>query len=191
MKALLQSWGSTPKTWELVWGDFFQIEVADPSEALQKCFSIKALINSIDAKNQGRKSSLIDVRMAIGIGDKTYTGKRISESSGPAFTYSGERFETLKKERTTLALLSPWDDFNTEMNLYLRLSTLYMDKWSISSAEMVAIYLKNPELTQAELGEELGIKQSSVSGRWNRANIEELMAVNEMYKTKLKAIQQR
>ena len=40
LKDLLSSWGESPKNWELVWGDFFQIEFQHPEEALQKIFEI-------------------------------------------------------------------------------------------------------------------------------------------------------
>ena len=44
LKELLSSWGTSPLDWELVWGDFFQLQISNPEEALQKAFEIKALI---------------------------------------------------------------------------------------------------------------------------------------------------
>ncbi len=73
-----------------------------------------------------KKISTIDVRMAIGIGEKTYSGKRVSESNGPAFIYSGEKFETLKKQNINLAIQSPWKDFDKEINLYLKLASTFI-----------------------------------------------------------------
>ncbi|WP_332910804.1 hypothetical protein [Algoriphagus boritolerans] len=35
--------------------------------------------------------------MAIGIGEKNYSGSKISESNGPAFVFAGEKFDRLKK----------------------------------------------------------------------------------------------
>ncbi|MDX5479068.1 MAG: SatD family protein, partial [Cyclobacteriaceae bacterium] len=167
LKKLLGSWGKTPEKWELVWGDFFQIEVANPEEALKKALEIKALIKKIQPVQESKKISTLDVRMAIGIGEKTYTGKRVSESNGPAFIHAGEQFDQLKKQGRSIGVKSPWPELDEELNLYLKLADTFMDKWSISSAEIIEIALKNPGFTQTEIGKILGIKQSGVSLRWN------------------------
>ena len=188
LKDLLSSWGESPKNWELVWGDFFQIEFEHPEEALQKIFEIKALIKKIEPLDNRKLISTIDVRMAVGIGTKSYTGERISESNGSAFIYAGEKFDILKKESVTMGLKSEWQDFDNEINLYLKLAGTFMDKWSVSSAELIEVVLKNPTITQQEIGSLLGIKQSGVSGRWHRANVDELLAVERMYRNKIKTL---
>ncbi len=188
LKDLLSSWGESPKNWELVWGDFFQIEFQHPEEALQKIFEIKALIKKIEPLDNRKLISTIDVRMAVGIGTKSYTGERISESNGSAFIYAGEKFDILKKESVTMGLKSEWQDFDNEINLYLKLAGTFMDKWSVSSAELIEVVLKNPTITQQEIGSLLGIKQSGVSGRWHRANVDELLAVERMYRNKIKTL---
>jgi hypothetical protein len=184
LKALLEKWGETPRNWELMWGDFFQLEVDRPLEALKIALEIKALIKSIQVEENANIGSM-DVRMSIGIGKKDYSGSRVSESNGPAFVYSGEKFEKLKKEKITLAVQSPWEDFNEEMNLYLKLASALMDRWSVPSGELVKILLENPDATQDEIGALLGIKQNSVSGRWSRANVDEILAVERIFRKKL------
>lgn len=183
LKQLFDKWGSSPLQWELVWGDFFQIELSDPADALSAAFEIKALVKSIVPQNSSKKASPIDVRMAIGIGEKTYASDRIAESNGEAFIYSGECFDSLKKDKLTLAVRSPWSEIDAEVNLYLCLALLFMDKWSLSSAEIVKAIWQMPLATQSELGTRLGIKQNSVSGRWSRANAGELLAVERRYRT--------
>lgn len=186
LKKLLTTWGDTPKVWELVWGDFFQVEISNPEEALKKAIEIKALIKKIEPVDKRKNISTIDVRMAIGIGDKTYSGARISESNGPAFVYAGSKFDLLKKEHLNVGIKSPWNEFDEEMNLLLKLAGTFMDKWSVSSAEIIEIALNTPDITQKEIGKILGIKQSGVSGRWNRANAEEIIAVEKMFRKKIK-----
>jgi DNA-directed RNA polymerase specialized sigma subunit len=185
LKDLMGHWGETPKEWELVWGDFFQLEIANPADALKKALQIKALIKSINPIDAGKKMSTIDVRMAVGIGEKEYSGSRISESNGPAFINAGEKFEKLKKEKTTLSIQSPWPDFDEEINLYLMLANTFMNGWSVSSAQLISLVFQNPNATQAEIGDMLGIKQSSVSGRWNRAKVDELMEVEKAFRKKM------
>ena len=186
LKNLLATWGSTPEQWELVWGDFFQLEINNPEEALYRAIAIKTLIKKIAPLDGRKKIGPINVRMSIGIGEKTYSGARISESNGPAFIYAGEKFDALKKENMTMGVQSPWTDFDDEINLYLKLAGTFMDNWSVSSAELLEIVLMDPSATQEEIGKQLGIKQNSVSGRWNRANTDGILAVEKMFRKKIK-----
>lgn len=186
LKKLFAKWGDTPKNWEIVWGDFFQVEIAHPAEALLKAIEIKALIKKVQPLNDRKKISPIDVRIAVGIGEKTFSAKTISESNGTAFIHAGEQFDALQQENTTLGVKSPWEGFNETMNLYLKLATLFMDKWSVSSAELIQAVLNQPHSTQKEIGVLLGIKQSGVSLRWRRANASEIIAVEKMFRKKLK-----
>lgn len=182
----VQQMGERSKNWELDRGDFFQIEIENPEEVLKKSFAIKALVKKTSPVDKRKKMSTIDIRMAIGIGNKTYSGETIKESNGTAFINAGEKFDVLKKENTTIAIKTPWLNFDEEMNLYLKLIGIFMNKWTISSAQLAEIVLNNHHITQEEIGEILGIKQNSVSGRWNRANIGEILEVEEMFRKKLR-----
>ncbi len=186
LKNLLESWGENPKDWKLDRGDFFQVEINNIDEALKKALQIKALIKSVKPNDENKKISTIDVRLAIGIGEKTYSGESISESNGPAFINSGEKFDVLKKENVTLGIKTPWKDFDEEINLFFKLASTFMDKWSVLSAELMLIVLNNPNITQGDIGKKLGIKQSGVSKRWSRANINEILEVERIFRKKIK-----
>jgi len=75
------------------------------------------------------------------------------------------------------------------MNLYLRLASVFMDNWTAASAELVEMVLREPSFTQKEIGTRLGIKQNSVSGRWKRAHVDELLAVEKIYRKKMEKLQ--
>jgi predicted transcriptional regulator len=60
-----------------------------------------------------------------------------------------------------------------------------MDKWSPSSAELVALSLKNRALSQKELGNKLGRTQSSVSERQKRALYDEIIELEHYYRSKI------
>jgi hypothetical protein len=179
LKLILKKLGPRPKNWEVFRGDSFQLAINDPSQALITTIKIKAAMKSIGK---------VDIRMAIGIGDRTYTAAKITESNGSAFIYSGEKFELLKKEKQTLAIKSQWTEFDKEMNLYLKLGLIAMDGWTVNSAEVVKLALEYPNKSQEEIGRHIGIKQNAVSNRLKRAYYAELMEMNEMYKTKLEAL---
>lgn len=186
LKELFSQWGQYPVNWEIFRGDNFQVEIQDVDEVLKAALKIKSLIKAREGKSKKKRISGIDVRLAIGIGEKTYTASRISESNGTAFINAGEKFERLKKEKVNIAIRSPWPNFDSEMNLYLKLASLQMDNWTISSAELFYRLLENPSVTQAELGQKLGIEQNSVSRRMRRANAEEILEMEKMFRNKLK-----
>ena len=148
------------------------------------------MIKKVEPPDKTKKSSTIDVRMAIGLGEKTYSGDSISENNGPAYIYSSEKFDILKKENVTIGIKSSWKNFDEEMNLYLKLAGTFMDKWTVSSAELIQIILNHPDITQEAIGQQLGIKQNSVSGRWNRAYVKEVLELEKMYRKKLKSLLQ-
>ncbi|AWG25746.1 hypothetical protein [Flavobacterium kingsejongi] len=178
LKALLHTFGENPTDWEIYRGDEFQLEVHNPEEALLVAIEIKALLKSLK----------MDVRMSIGIGDKKYTGKKISESNGTAFIHSGESFETLKKQKTTLTVNSGTTDFDKEMNLMLRLALTIMDHWLQQSAEFVITTIRNQSLSQEEIGMLLNINQAAVSRRRSRANFDLIMEVDAFYAAKIKTL---
>src|SRR5687768_13196988 len=76
LKKVLGATGSTPQHWEIFRGDSFQVEVAEPENSFLLALKLKSAIRSIKG---------LDVRMAVGSGDKTFNAARISESNGPAF----------------------------------------------------------------------------------------------------------
>ena len=175
LKDVLQRFGQEPNQWEIFRGDSFQLELA-PENALEAALLIKATMKQFNK---------LDVRTAIGIGDKTYTTGKITESNGTAFLNSGDCFDSLKKEK--LAILTPWVDFNYEMSVYLQLmSSLLMDKWTIASAHFIRIMLENSDLTQLELAVKLNKPQSNISIGLKRAGYDEVRKVLDMYRFKLK-----
>lgn len=181
LKKTLSGEGKTPAVWEIYRGDSFQLEVKDPADTLMTAIRIKASIKCI--KN-------LDVRMAIGIGEKDYTASKISESNGEAFVYSGERLETLKKEKQNLAVKTRWSDFDREMNLCIRLALIAMDNWTTGAATLVTILADNPDITQTRLAEKLNITQSAVSGRQKRAYYHEVRDLEILFREKIKKLVQ-
>lgn len=179
LKETLSLFGEAPTDWDIYRGDSFQIKVNDLADSIETALIIKASIKTIKD---------LDVRMSIGLGDITHQSSRITESNGSAFIHSGEKFETLKKERINLAIQSGWKDFDQDINMFLRLALLTMDHWTENSAEIVKLALLHPQKSQAELGELIGIKQNTVSTRLKRSAFEEILAMSNLYRNKLKKI---
>ena len=178
LKKLFSLFGKNPSEWEIYRGDEFQIEIKNPEDALLSSLLIKAYLRTLK----------LDARMSIGFGDKTHKAKKISESNGTAFIYSGELFETLKKQKTTLALKSGNAEFDTKLNLMLRLSLTFMDNWLVPAAEFIVIAIQNPTLSQEEIGLKLGINQAAVSRRQKRAQFDLMMDLDRYFRSQIKEL---
>lgn len=178
LKKILTPFGETPRQWEVYRGDEFQIEIKKPEEALLAAILIKAHLRAVK----------LDARMSIGFGDKTHDAEKISESNGEAFIYSGELFETLKKQKVTLAIRTGNTDIDEKMNLMIQLALTFMDSWLVQSAEFVAVAIENPTLSQEELGQKLGINQAAVSRRQKRAQFDLVMNLDRYFRTQIKQL---
>ncbi|CAM3479961.1 SatD family protein [Flavobacterium chungbukense] len=178
LKKILTPFGPTPSQWEIYRGDEFQIEVAKPEDALLVAILVKAHLRTLKS----------DARMSIGFGDKTHHSERISQSNGSAFINSGELFETLKKQKVTLALRTGNSNFDENLNLMIQLALTFMDTWLVQSAEFVALAIENPNLSQEELGQKLGINQAAVSRRQKRAQFDLVMQLDKYFRTQIKQL---
>lgn len=177
LKRILDAHGSNPKQWEIYRGDEFQLEVP-PENALFIAIKIKAFLKTVK----------LDVRVSIGIGDKTYDAHKISESNGSAFVRSGELFEQLKKQKNTLAINTAQANFDKEINLMLRLAQTFMNNWLVQSAEFILTEMENPSLSQEEIGVKLNINQAAVSRRRKRSQFELVLELENYYRQKIKTL---
>ncbi len=162
--------------WEIYRGDSFQIEIPNTNNSFINAVYLKACVKMI--KN-------LDVRLAIGIGNKTYQGKKVSESNGEAFVFSGETLETLKRDKQNLRLKTKNPMLDEELNLYFKLALTFMDNWTVNSAEIVKLSIENPNALQQELATILGIKQDAISKRQKRAGLEHILELDKMFKYKI------
>lgn len=177
LKASLSKFGVYPKDWEIYRGDSFQLEVPI-QKAMFACIYIKASIKCLTA---------IDVRMAIGVGEKDFEGKNITESNGTAFVNSGFAFDNLLKNQN-LVVKSSWQDLDDEFNTSLALALLIMDNWSVTSAEFVKTSMDNLSLTQKELGKILKVSQAGISKTRKRSGLQEVLGLEKRYQNKIKLL---
>lgn len=171
LKKTLGRFGKEPSAWEIFRGDSFQLEV-NAEEALRAAILIKATIKQIKD---------LDVRIAIGIGEKEQKSKKITESNGEAFVNSGLAFEVLNKKRT-LSLRTPWPDIDDQLTLAIDLALLTMNTWPANAASYIQVAIENPTLTQQQLSQKLGKSQGSISESLNRAGFDDIMRLEQKFR---------
>lgn len=144
-------------------GDSFQAWLEKPQLALFVSIKIKAALKRI---------GLLDVRIAIGLGDINLIEKNIAKSNGSALTRSGVLLDSLKDIDQDLMVDSghPLDKY---MNTTLQIALIYMNEWTENGASTIFESLNNPGITQKELGAILGVKQATASRRLDRAHQKE------------------
>lgn len=176
LKGILNKYGTYPKDWEIYRGDSFQLEVA-VEDSVIAVLLIKSTIKLIKG---------LDVRLAIGVGEKTYNSKKITESNGSAFVNSGECFDNLKKSR--LAVKTNNKSLDTQLNLLFDFAQLTINNWTQKSAEVVKKAIENPTATQKELAVLLNKSQSTTNKGLKIAGYDEVMRMEKYYRNLIKML---
>ncbi|MEQ9307546.1 MAG: transcriptional regulator [Marinoscillum sp.] len=169
LKTTLRQYGQTPIAWEIFRGDSFQLEV-EPEKALLAAIHLKATIKQFQS---------LDLRIGIGLGEKSYRADQITESNGSAFQRSGACFDQLKKR--TLGIKTGNKEIDEALNLIFSLACLTMDSWAVKTSLTVKTVIENPNKTQTELEQILHTKQSGISASLKRSGYEELTSMNLHY----------
>lgn len=176
LKKTLRFYGKEPQSWEIFRGDSLQLEIA-PIKALEAAIHLKASIKQFKE---------IDIRIAIGIGEKDYEGDSITNSNGSAFENSGSCFDQLKKQ--TLGIKTPWQDSNKTLNLLFDLASLSMNKWTANAAFVIKTLIeKGMDINQKELAAIVGKSQGNISDTLTRAAFEEIQKLMNYYKDEIQS----
>lgn len=176
LKSELKKIGSDPKDWEIYRGDSFQLKTT-PEQALKIALVLKTVL---------KQFKTLDVRMAIGIGEESYKSEKVTEANGSAYINSGECFEDLKKQ--TLAIKTPWQEFNIVLNLVLDVLELTINNWTPNYALLIKESLKDTSVTQKELADRLDKKQSNISTSLKKAGFDEILKILDYYNTQIKKL---
>lgn len=151
---------------EIYRGDGFQGIVVDPAKALKIALWLKSGVKKFTfEKGTISKStmSLIDFRMAIGIGEIDGIPKTLKESNGEAFVFSGRTLDGLKSKQQKTSLKTADDNIDHEFEVHFKFFDLLTDKWSLAAAEVVYYLLQ--DLKEVEIAKKIGISQSAVNSR--------------------------
>jgi hypothetical protein len=163
---------SSPNRFLIYRGDSFQAWMDHPEQALHCAIELKAAL---------KRTALLDVRIAIGLGSVTMIDNNIAKSTGTALTKSGELLDILKSKEQEV-MIDSGRHLDVYMNSLLKMALLFMNEWTENAAATVYEMFKTPYITQAELGKKLGVQQATASRRLNRAHWQETQEVLNVFK---------
>ena len=175
LKNLLENWGSAPHTWEIYRGDEFQFK-CNIDDVFWHFLAIKSLIKSQEN---------LDVRIAIGIGEESFSSEKITESNGSAYVNSGRLLNDLKSDGDTVSIKTSNDAIDRDLNILLKWASKDFDNWTMATAEIIHEMIMNQDYTQEDLAKKFTISQSSISQRLKRANYELIVETNHYFKKKI------
>ena len=162
-------------------GDSVQVEIKNPKEALKIGLLLKAAVTQItfETDSYKRKRPIIDIRMAIGLGNITNKRSLVDESMGRAYSHSGRTLDEMKREKTIFTLKSDTIALDEELNVAFKLLDEILLSWNITSAELMYCLLMG--MTEKEIAYKLNISQSAVNQRKKRAGWYGIEALLERY----------
>ena len=175
LKNLLAKWGKTPEKWEVYRGDEFQFK-CDIDEVFKYFLAIKSLIKS---------NENLDVRIAIGIGEEKFSSEKITESNGTAYVNSGRLLNEIKSDHKTLAIQTPDDGINRDLNIVFKWASIDFDNWTTAVSEIIHLFIMNNSITQEDIAKQLNVTQSSVSQRLKRANLDLIFETDNYFRKKI------
>ncbi|NOU16065.1 MAG: hypothetical protein HOO91_00710 [Bacteroidales bacterium] len=164
---------SNRASFQIFRGDSFQAIIPNLELALVTAIIIRARLRTFESGYRviGTKKSdkpinyaYTDARIAIGIGEVSYFGSKISESQGEAFQKSGHLLDKLKKENERLGVDTPWEKINKEFHVESKLADAVISRWTANTAMSVFLHLLNKK-NQSELASVLNITQPALHKR--------------------------
>src|SRR5690625_7883964 len=63
LKELFKTWGDRPRDWELERGEYFQVEIKKPEEAIIRAFQIKTFIKKVKSDKENKNQNYINIKM--------------------------------------------------------------------------------------------------------------------------------
>ncbi|MGV8878917.1 MAG: helix-turn-helix transcriptional regulator [Sphingobacteriaceae bacterium] len=158
LKKILNSWVAQPGYAEIFRGDSFQLLFKDIAEALKRAIQLRCWLKSQHAK---KNKTLLDAKIAIGIGDIAYFSERILDADGEAFHLSGRTFDVMKAPG--LKIMTADETLNKQLDIILSLLDAIISTLTTGQAEVLFMLMENK--TQTDIATELNIAQSAVNNR--------------------------
>jgi hypothetical protein len=162
------------RNFEMYRGDSFQGAIEKPQKALKLALLLRSFSRMTLPNDSKRRripftfaKDMVDLRIAVGVG-RAKLGKKLMESDGEAFHKSGRLIDSMKKPGINLAIETPWDDLNDQLDASWCLVDALVNKWSPFQAQVVFHTLMG--LSQIEIAPLVKASPSAISQRLRNAS---------------------
>jgi len=138
-------------------GDSWQLLMTDYGLSLRAAIFLRAIIKSY-------RHAEIDTRVAVAWGNvnkSSLNPRRISESTGEAFTESGRALENIKKDSRLVWHPAQTDDSSRILESAIKLLDTLAARWTARQSEIITWTLLG--FNQEQVGSKLKISQSAVN----------------------------
>lgn len=164
---------------ELFRGDSFQILIDNIYFAVDIAVMIRARLIASSLDN-----IRWDARIGVGIGEREFMSGSVNESDGEAFRNSGKAFDSLKSNNR-LAVLTPDEDFNEELEVSTTFADNIISDWTITQAKTIHPFLLRIGATQKEIAKETGASPQVISKRLISSKVSLVSKYTERYAHKM------
>lgn len=142
---------------EIFRGDSFQIGIRDAEKSLKVALIIRSYLRSHRVESSG---TLMDARLALGIGTLDYESDTLSTSDGDAYRRSGRLLDSMDKSR--LEISTPWSGVNDELKLSTAFADDIISGWTQSQSRVVMLSLLGGAQPHYKIAAELGVSRQTV-----------------------------
>ena len=142
---------------EIFRGDSFQIGIRDAEKSLKAALIIRSYLRSHRIESSG---TLMDARLALGIGTLDYESDTLSTSDGDAYRRSGRLLDSMDKSR--LEISTPWNGVNDELKLSTAFADDIISGWTQSQSRVVMLSLLGGAQPHYKIASELGVSRQTV-----------------------------
>ncbi|RHJ94871.1 hypothetical protein [Parabacteroides bouchesdurhonensis] len=122
----------TPLEIEFFRGDSFQLVVDKPEEALKVAILLRA---GLKRKTPPESKNIWDARIALGVGEISYTSDKVVISDGEAFHFSGWGLDEIGKQKLTIR--TRWENVNEELKVSTAFADDIISDWTNSQAQVI------------------------------------------------------
>lgn len=141
-------------------GDGWQISLSTPGDCLLASLYLLARLQATPGA--------LSTRIAVGIGEARFAGASLSSAMGTAFTISGRGLDRMGRDQTLTLDGEGVDLFQTQCFAF---AADLAGRWTREQAEVAALALSDPDLTQEGIARELGITRQAVAARMKAADL--------------------
>lgn len=138
---------------QFIRGDSFQLVVRDAEQALKYAVLIRLSCKELD--------ETLDCRISIGIGANDVIRHQIGNSTGDAFTLSGQGLDSLKDDYLLIRAFD--EEFDHKLTLLVQYLDHQINQLTQRQAAIFLLKIREPELIQQQIADLLGAQRVSIS----------------------------